>query len=95
MQDFMTLGTAPVDEPCAQVGQPDYYDKVKGECRRFITLLRQTFGDEPPGARFAITSFNHDFGLYYEVVCLFDTDDEEAAHDAFRCEDELPATWED
>jgi hypothetical protein len=94
MQDFMTLGTAPVDEPCAQVGQPDYYDKVKGECRRFITLLRQTFGDEPTGARFAIKSFNHDFGLYYEVVCLFNTDDEEAAHYAFRCEAELPATWE-
>jgi hypothetical protein len=95
MQDFMTLGTAPVDEPCAQVGQTDYYDKVTGECRRFIRLLRQTFGDEPPGARFAIKSFNHDFGVYYEVVCLFDTNDEEAAHYAFRCEDELPATWED
>ena len=44
--------------------------------------------------RFAIKSFNHDFGMYYEVVCLFDTDDEEAAHYAYRCEDELPATWE-
>ena len=48
MQDFVTLSTAPVDESCAQVGQPDYYDKVKGECRRFITLLRKTFGDELP-----------------------------------------------
>jgi hypothetical protein len=95
MQDFMTLGTTPVDEPCAQVGQPDYDGKVTGECRRFITLLRQTCGDEPPGAHFAIKSFNHNFGLYYEVVCLFDTADEEAAHDAFRCEDELSATWED
>ena len=94
MQDFMTLGTAPIDEPCAQLGQDDYYDKVKAECRRFIQLLRQTFGDEPPGARFALKSFEHDFGTYYEVVCLFDTNDEEAAHYAFRCEDELPTTWE-
>jgi hypothetical protein len=94
MQDFMTLGTAPVDEPCAHVGQPDDDGKVKSECRRFIMVLRQTFGDEPTGARFTIKSFNHDFGLYYEVVCLFDTDDEEAAPDAFRCEAELPATWE-
>jgi hypothetical protein len=30
MQDFMTLGTAPIDEPCAQLGQDDYYNKVKG-----------------------------------------------------------------
>lgn len=94
MLDFMTLGTAPVDEPCAEVGQPDYYDKVKGECRRFIALLRHIFGDEPPGARLAIMSFDHDFGMYYEVVYLFDTDDEDAAHYAYRCEDALPATWE-
>ena len=53
MQDFITLGTAPVDEPCTQLGQDDY-----------------------------------------EVVCLFDADDEAAAHFAYRCEDELSATWE-
>jgi hypothetical protein len=51
MLDFITLGTAPVDEPCAQVGEPDYYDKVKGECRRFITLLQHTICDEPPGVK--------------------------------------------
>jgi hypothetical protein len=95
MQDFVTLGTAPVDEPFAQVGQPGYDDTVKDECRRFIRLLRQKFGDEPPGVRFAIKSFEHDFGTYYEVVVLFDTDDEETSHYAYRCEAELPATWED
>jgi hypothetical protein len=83
-----------VDESCAHVGQPDYYVKISGECKRFITLLRQTFGDEPPGVRFAIKGFAHDFGTYHEVVCLFDTDDEEAAHYAYRCENELPSTWE-
>jgi hypothetical protein len=94
MQDFITLGTAPVDEPCAQLGQEDYYKKVRAECRRFITLLRQKFGDEPAGVRFAIKPFDHDFGVYYEVVCFFNTEDEHAAHYAYRCEDELPATWE-
>ena len=95
MRDFITLGTAPVNESCAQLGQEDYEVKVRPECQRFIKLLRKKFGDEPPGARFALKPFNHDFGVYYEVVCLFDTDDEEAAHYAYRCEDELPATWED
>jgi hypothetical protein len=94
MQDFITLGTAPVDESCVQVGQPDYDDKARGECRQFINLLRHTFGDEPSGARFAIKSFSHDFGTYYEVVCLFDAEEEAAAHYAYRCEDEVPATWE-
>ena len=95
MQDFFTLGSTPYEEPCACLGQLDYYEKVRPECRRFITLLRKTFGDEPPGARFAIKSFDHDFGLYYEVVVYFDTDDLDASHYAYRCEDELPATWED
>jgi hypothetical protein len=71
----MTLGTAPVNESCAQLGQEDYEVKVRPECQRFIKLLR--------------------FGVYYEVVCLFNADDEEAEYYAFRCEDELPATWED
>jgi hypothetical protein len=93
-EQIITLGTAPMDEPCVQRGQDDYYDEVRRQCQRFIKLLRRTFGDEPPGARFSIKSFNHDFRLYYEVVCLFNTDDEEAAHYAFRFEEELPATWE-
>jgi hypothetical protein len=93
MHDFITLGTAPVDEPCVQLAHTNCYDTVRGECRRFIMLLRKTFGDEPLGARFAIKSFPHDFGEYHEAVYLFDTDDK-AAHDAYRCEDELPASWE-
>jgi hypothetical protein len=36
----------------------------------------------------------HDFGLNYEVVVFFDTEDEQARQYAMRCEDELPATWE-
>jgi hypothetical protein len=94
MQDFITLGTAPIDEPCAQLGQSDDDGKARAACRRFLGRLRQTFGDEPPGARFAIKSFPRDFGTYYEVVILFDTEDEQAAHYAYRCENELPATWE-
>jgi hypothetical protein len=89
MQDFITLGSGPVEEPCALVGQPDVDDKVKGACRRFIKRLRQKFGDAPMGARFGITSFPHDFGDDDdEVVVFFDTDPEEAAHDASRCEPE-------
>lgn len=94
MQDFIVLGTTLIEEPYVQVGQDNYYDTVRGECRRVIMLLRRTFGDEPLGVRFAIKSFDHDVGRSYEVVCLFDTDDEEATHYAYRCEEELPTIWE-
>ena len=68
MRDFFTLDQTPCDEPCASVGEPDYEEKALAQCRRFIGLLRQTFGLEPDGTRLSIKSFPHDFGTYYSVV---------------------------
>ena len=65
------------------------------ECERFIELLRKTFGDEPDGARLAVKWFDHEFGAYCEVVCWYDTEDEKARDYAFRCENEMPLTWEE
>ena len=88
MRDYINIGSAPCDEDCAQLGQDDYRERAIDECKRFIQLLRKTFGDEPPEARLAIKWFDHDFGSYYEV------EDEKAREYAFRCENETPITWE-
>ena len=50
----MSIGPVPCEEDCAQVGQEKYRERAIDECKRFIQLLRKTFGDEPPGARLAI-----------------------------------------
>ncbi len=71
MRDFFTIGPTPREESCAYVGEPDYEEKALAQCRRFIGLLRQTFGLEPDGTRLSIKSFPHDFGTYYSVVCHF------------------------
>jgi hypothetical protein len=94
MRDFLSIGSSPWDENCVQVGQPDYYEKAREECTRFIRLLRQTFGPEPEGAHLVVKSFPHDFGDYLEVVCYFETESTEAVAYALRCEGETPATWE-
>ena len=94
MRDFVTLGQTPCDEPCACVGEEDYYDRARAECRRFITLLRETFGSEPYGAQLTVKSSPHDFGDYLEVICHFDTDIPESRDYAYRCEDDAPVTWE-
>ena len=93
VRDFVTLGTTPYDEPCACMGEPDYHVTALSECLRFILLLRETFGVEPEGAWLSVKSFPHDFGIYQEVVCYFNTDIPESMDDAFRCENERPATW--
>ena len=94
MRDFLSIGSSPCDEPCAQVGQRDYDEKAQEECRRFIELIRRTLGPEPEGARLAIKSFPHDFGDYLEVVCYFTTEITASVDYAYRCEAETPATWE-
>ena len=95
MRDHITIGPVPCEEPCAQVGAPDYQQQARQECTRFINLLRRTLGEEPENAHLAIKSNPHDFGTYYEVVCHFDDDDEEAAKYAYRCESEAPSQWDD
>jgi hypothetical protein len=93
MQDFITLGPVPSDEACAQMGDEHYASRARAECKRFIALLRQTFGPEPSGAWLSTKAFDHDFGTYYEVVCYFNTDAPESVNYAYRCEDEAPTTW--
>jgi hypothetical protein len=94
MRDYLTIGSAPCDEDCAQVGQPNDIWQARKECQRFIQLIRKTLGPEPEGARLAVKSSPHEFGDYLEVVCHFDTDVPAAVDYASRCESNAPATWE-
>lgn len=95
MRDLTYCGTAPPDEPCAQVGAPDYYERARAECAAWRNALRLRFGPEPEGARLAIKTNAHDFGSYLEVVCYFEEGNEAAADYAYKCEGEGPATWEE
>ena len=95
MENYLVLAPAPTEEDCAQVGTADYVARARAECRRFIALLRKTFGPEPEGGRLAVKSFPHDFGDYLEVICYFDDTLPESVAYACRCEDNLPATWDD
>ena len=95
MDTYLSLAPTPIEEDCAQVGTDDYTARARAECRRFIALLRKKFGPEPAGARLAVKTFAHDFGDYLEVVCYFDETLPESVEYAYRCEDNLPATWDD
>lgn len=95
MKDYICIGSAPSGEPCAQLGQPDYYEKALTECWRLVQLLRRTCGPEPAGARLAVKWFPHEFGDYCEVVCHYTPDIPESVDYALRCEAERPVTWED
>jgi len=94
MRDYVTIGSTPPDEPCAQVGSEDYTQRSIVECNRYIGRIREFCGPEPEGAALKIKSFPHDFGSYLEVVCYYDTNNEEAINYAFKVEGEGPMRWE-
>lgn len=91
--DYITIGSTPCEEECAQVGCEDYRRKAMDEGKRFIRDIRLKLGPEPEGARLTIRGFPHDFGTYYEVCCIFEVENEEATAYALRCEAEAPEVW--
>ena len=95
MLDYIELGAVPCDEPCVQVGVQHYDTLARKECRRYIELLEKKFPNMPENNKFAIKSFSHEFGHYFEVVCWFDPIDEQSYRFASYVEENLPSTWDD
>ena len=93
-RDYLTIGSSPCDEPCAQVGTPGYDTLAPAECERFVALLRKKFGEEPPGATICVESFPHDFGCYHEVVVKYYPNTPSEAY-ALLLEGNAPAKWSD
>lgn len=85
-RDYITIGSSPASEDCAQLGSADYHERSRKEMKAFINQIRREFGPEPDGARLAIKSFPHDFGTYSEVVCYYDDTNEAAMDYAFKTE---------
>jgi hypothetical protein len=83
--EYVSIGSTPHEESCAQVGDPDYAQKAKAECTRFMEHVRKHY-PEPAGGYLKIKGFSHDFGTYYEVVAVYNDCDEEAANWAFSVE---------
>lgn len=90
----MYIGSSPSEESCVQVtADGATIDAQKHECQAYIEALRRLLGPEPEGARLRIKSQPHDFGTYYDVICRFDENDEQAVEYAFKCESSGPLTW--
>jgi hypothetical protein len=93
--DYLSIGSVPCEEECAQVGRPDYYTNTRIECTAFKNQLLRVFSEPPASTWFAVKSFPHDFGTYHEVVCHFDEDSEESRNYAFNAESNTPMKWDE
>lgn len=97
MRDFIHIGSSPCEEECVQVGSPDYATRAKKECARFIAQIQRHY-PEPDNGYLKIKANPHDFGTYYEVVAVYETDDEESTNWAFDIEGDAKnvlMVWDD
>ena len=92
MRDYITIGSTPCNEDCQQVPYEDYNLAMR-ECKQFIEAIRKALGNEPERAHLVVKGFPHDFGTYHEVVCYYDTANEQSSEYAFKCESDSPSTW--
>ena len=93
--DFIPIGPAPSEEPCAQVGDPDYPERSRRECRVFLRMLLRLFPTpEALEARLVVKTFPHDFRRYREVCVQFAPSSLGAIRYAYHIENSAPARWD-
>lgn len=99
MRDYITIGSTPYDESCAQVGKPNYSKQMRIETTAFIAQLRRVhpepdFPDAAFSPYYAVKSFPHDFGSYHEVCAIFDSDHEASVKWAYDAESLDIPNWD-
>lgn len=94
MQDYLSISSVPAGEDCAELGSENYYNRAKAEIKALKNQMIRIVGEPPFGAILKMKGFPHDFGTYYELVVVYNDDNEEAEEYAFKCENELPEFWD-
>lgn len=87
------VGSAPSEEPCAQVGEPGFRRKAEAECEAYRQQLIRMF-PQVKGAAVLVAKAQHSFGTYLYVMVIVRDDDKEALEYAFRVERNAPAKWD-
>ena len=93
-EKFEFCTTVPHDEPCIQMGEPDYHAFSKMEARALINQIKRKIGEPPFETGFKIVSCAHDFGVYHDVVVVYDDEDEESQNYMLKAESALPSKWD-
>ena len=97
MIDYISIGSAPVLEDCAQLGSLSYNERMTVEIVELRRMMEQVHPapDTCPSARYVRKAFEHDFGMYYELCAYFDDRDPVSIDWAFEAERCVPERWDD
>lgn len=93
--EHISLGSGPISEDCAQLGQDGYKTQAMRECRAYKGQLERLYRQSHDGAElpcWVVTKgCQHDYGTYYEVYAQYDDETQEAA---MWLEAHLPEEWD-
>lgn len=94
--EYIEIAPAPIDEECAQVGEPDFASRATKEMNAFINQLYRAFPEaSEKGVVFRKKWFNHDFGRYGYVVAYYQDSNHESYSYAMKVEAETPYEWDE
>ena len=99
---IIELGATPSSENCAQLGQPNYSEQAKKECRRFMQQLKRQFPIPEKLAgevAYQIRSNPYESSdgsdtSYLEVAIRFNRDNPAAVNFACKVEKGVPEDWD-
>jgi hypothetical protein len=93
MREYLTIGSTPPDEDCAQVGSEGYRKQAISEIKRYRDLIVSTCGEPPAGTELKAKWNPHDFGEYVVLVVEYDDADPLGAKYAMHVENYGPSNW--
>lgn len=96
--DYLTLGQTPANEDGASVGEANYPERSKIECRVWKHQLLRVFPvpNKLDGlVHYQAKSFDHDFGVYREVCVVYSNAIGDAVNMAFKVENNAPPDWDE
>jgi hypothetical protein len=92
---YVTLSCSPCEEEGAQLGADYFMQDSKIESAAYIGQLQRLFPNaKDAGISFVVKNFEHDFGVYPEIVCEFDEANEVATSAAYDIENQIPDIWD-
>ena len=94
MRDYYEFETTPSEEPCQSLGRN--YDQVmaRKEAKTLIKQLERMF-TIPEGSFFKVKSDTHEFGDYYSIHYVFDTDDITHIDFCDELDENFPQHWDE
>lgn len=89
--DFETTPSNVVPE---QVGRNYNPERARKEAKATINQLIRMFGEPPAGTRLKIKSNPHDFGNYYSIQFLCESDDNEGGEYMAKLDNNWPEEYD-